>query len=83
MDSLKPEDGGGPFEYSYEYPAGVNGTNATMAVGTNTTAPDGLNMNSTSTNAAVGVDSAAIPYAGSVSFLYRNRRQKRRILRRR
>ena len=81
-----PAEGGGPFEYSYEYRNGVNGTNATAAAADigNATNVVGYDLNSTTAEAAaVGVDSAAIPYSGSVSFLYRNRRQKRRNLRRR
>ena len=81
-----PAEGGGPFEYSYEYRNGVNVTNATAAAADigNATNVVGYDLNSTTAEAAaVGVDSAAIPYSGSVSFLYRNRRQKRRNLGRR
>ena len=76
-----PADGGGPFEYSYEYRNSVNGTNATAATDIgNATNVVGYDLNSATAEAsAVVVDS----YAGSVSFLYRNRRQKRRNLRRR
>ena len=73
---------GGPFEYSYEYRNSVNVTNATAAAADigNATNAVGYDLNSTTAEAsAVVVDS----YAGSVSFLYRNRRQKRRNLRRR
>ena len=80
-----PAEGGGPFEYSYEYRNGANATNATAAADIgNATNVVGGDLNSTTAEAAaVGVDSAAIPYSGSVSFLYRNRRQKRKNLRRR
>lgn len=84
------EEVGGPFEYSYGYPTGVNGTNATTLGEIYNTSNAATLGNSTGTAEAdanvrpgLMVDSAAIPYAGSVSFLYRNRRQKRRNLRQR
>mmetsp|Transcript_17968 Transcript_17968/g.51462 ORF Transcript_17968/g.51462 Transcript_17968/m.51462 type:complete len:125 (-) Transcript_17968:3-377(-) len=76
-------DGGGLYEYAYTYPAS-NATNATSTGGEIADVDGGGNVVAVESNSteAVAVDSAT-QYTGSVSFLYRNRRQKRRGLRRR